>query len=99
MHVAGGSERIGALKIFGCIQVRTPAVCMAGEWCFIHCAIPLEQKEQFFFSLSLFVIFSDAFNANVLSHFETSKLRVRTRTKILKIEGKNVDHNIFKFGT
>ena len=37
--------RIGALKIFGHIRVRTPAAGMAGE-CFIHCAMPLGQEGQ-----------------------------------------------------
>ena len=37
-------ERKGALKIFGSVQVRTQAACMAGEN-FIHCAMPLGQAE------------------------------------------------------
>ena len=38
----GVLKRIGALKIFGCIWVQTPADWVAGE-CFIHCTMPLGQ--------------------------------------------------------
>ena len=33
----GVPVRIGALKIFGRVQVRTPAACVTGEYV-IHCA-------------------------------------------------------------